>query len=149
MLPTDVYFYGLSPGREVTVELERGLSLVIRCVAIGETDDEGAVRVFYELNGQPRSVMVDNLSVTATVKRRPLADETDPCHIAAPMPGVIASVAVAEGRQVTVGDLLMTIEAMKMETALHAERDGTIAALHAAPGQHVEAKELVAEYAKG
>ncbi|MDE0368030.1 MAG: pyruvate carboxylase [Gammaproteobacteria bacterium] len=149
VLPTDVYFYGLSPGSEVTVELERGLSLVIRCVAIGETDDEGAVRVFYELNGQPRSIKVENLAVSATVKRRPMANETDPCHVAAPMPGVIASVAVAEGRHVTVGDLLMTIEAMKMETALHAEREGTIAALHAAPGQHVEAKELVAEYAKG
>ena len=149
VLPTDVYFYGLSPGREVTVELERGLSLVIRCVAIGETDDEGTVRVFYELNGQPRSVKIENLAVSATVKRRPMADEADPCHVAAPMPGVIASVAVANGRQVTVGDLLMTIEAMKMETALHAERDGTISALHVAPGQHVEAKELVAEYAKG
>ena len=148
VLPTNVYFYGLAPGQEVVVELERGLTLVIRCVAIGETDDEGAVRVFYELNGQPRSVKVENLEVSATVQRRPMADETDPCHIAAPMPGVIASVAVAAGREVTAGDLLMTIEAMKMETALHAERDGTIAALHVAPGQNVEAKELVAEFAK-
>ena len=149
VLPTNVYFYGLAPGQEVSVELERGLTLVIRCVAIGETDDEGAVRVFYELNGQPRSIKVENLEVSATVQRRPMADETDPCHVAAPMPGVIASLAIAPGRKVTAGDLLMTIEAMKMETALHAERDGTIAALHVAAGQNVEAKELVAEFAKG
>lgn len=147
VLPTPVFFYGLAPGREVSVELERGLTLVIRCLAIGETDDEGAVRVFYELNGQPRSVKVENRAAAATVVRRPKANPTDPRHVAAPMPGLVASVAVAEGRQVAAGDLLMTIEAMKMETALHAERGGTIAALHAAPGQSVEAKDLLVEFA--
>ena len=147
VLPTPVFFYGLAPGREVSVELDRGLTLVIRCLAIGETDDEGAVRVFYELNGQPRSVKVENRAAAATVVRRPKANPADPRHVAAPMPGLVASVAVAEGRQVAAGDLLMTIEAMKMETALHAERGGTIAALHAAPGQSVEAKDLLVEFA--
>ena len=133
-LPTEVFFYGLPPGREVSVELDRGLTLVIRCLAIGETDDEGSVRVFYELNGQPRSVKVENREVAASVVRRPKADPSDPCHVAAPMPGVVASMAVAEGRTVAAGDLLMTIEAMKMETALHAERDGTVAAVHVSGG---------------
>ena len=148
VLPTDVFFYGLPPGREVSVELDRGLTLVIRCLAIGETDDEGAVRVFYELNGQPRSVRVENREAAAAVVRRPKADPADPCHVAAPMPGVVASMAVAEGRAVVAGDLLMTIEAMKMETALHAERDGTVAAVHVAAGQSVEAKDLLLEFAK-
>ena len=147
-LPTEVFFYGLRPGREVSVELERGLTLVIRCLAIGETDEEGSVRVFYELNGQPRSVKVENREATAAVVRRPKADPADPCHVAAPMPGVVASLAVAEGRSVVSGDLLMTIEAMKMETALHAERGGTIAALHVAAGQSVEAKDLLIEFAR-
>lgn len=149
VLPTAVFFYGLAPGREASVELERGLTLVVRCLAIGETDEEGAVRVFYELNGQPRSVRIENRAASASVVRRPKADPADPRHVAAPMPGLVASVAVAEGRQVAAGDLLMTIEAMKMETALHAERSGTIAALHAAPGQSVEAKDLLVEFAKG
>ena len=148
VLPTTVFFYGLAPGREVSVELERGLTLVIRCLAIGETDEEGAVRVFYELNGQPRSVKVENRTAAATAVRRPKADPANPCHVAAPMPGLVASVAVAEGRQVAAGDLLMTIEAMKMETTLHAERGGTVAALHAAPGQSVEAKDLLVEFKK-
>ena len=147
-LPTGVFFYGLRPGREVSVELDRGLTLVIRCLAIGETDEEGAVRVFYELNGQPRSVKVENREATASVVRRPKADRADPCHVAAPMPGVVASLAVAEGRTVVAGDLLMTIEAMKMETALHAERDGTVAAIHVAAGQSVDAKDLLLEFAK-
>ena len=147
-LPTEVFFYGLRPGREVSVELDRGLTLVIRCLAIGETDEEGSVRVFYELNGQPRSVKVENREAAAAVVRRPKADPANPCHVAAPMPGVVASLAVAEGRAVVSGDLLMTIEAMKMETALHAERDGTVAALHVAAGQSVDAKDLLLEFAR-
>ena len=132
----------------MSVELDRGLTLVIRCLAIGETDEEGSVRVFYELNGQPRSVRVENREATAAVVRRPKADPADPCHVAAPMPGVVASLAVAEGRIVVAGDLLMTIEAMKMETALHAERDGTVEAVHVAAGQSVEAKDLLLEFAR-
>ena len=114
---------------------------------MGETDEEGAVRVFFELNGQPRTVKVENREASASVVRRPKADPANPCHVSAPMPGVVASVAVASGRSVVAGDLLMTIEAMKMETALHAERDGTVAALHVAAGQSVEAKDLLLEYA--
>ena len=147
-LPTEVFFYGLRPGREVSVDLDRGLTLVIRCLAIGETDEEGSVRVFYELNGQPRSVKVENREAAAAVVRRPKADPANPCHVAAPMPGVVASLAVAEGRAVVSGDLLMTIEAMKMETALHAERDGTVAALHVTAGQSVDAKDLLLEFAQ-
>ena len=133
-LPTDVFFYGLAPRRDISVEIERGHTLVIRCLAVGETDEEGAVRVFFELNGQPRTVKVENREASASVVRRPKADPANPCHVSAPMPGVVASVAVASGRSVVAGDLLMTIEAMKMETALHAERDGTVTALHVAAG---------------
>ncbi len=147
VLPTEVYFYGLPPGREITIELGRGLTLVIRCLAIGETDEEGSVRVFFELNGQPRSVKIENREAAATVARRPKADPANACHVSAPMPGMVASVAVSTGRPVVAGDLLMTIEAMKMETALHAERDGTVSALHVAPGQSVDAKDLLLEYA--
>ena len=147
VLPTGAYFYGLPPGQEISIELKRGLTLVIRCLAIGETDDEGNVRVFFELNGQPRSVKIENREAAASVVRRPKADPANPCHVSAPMPGVVASVAVSAGRPVAAGDLLMTIEAMKMETALHAERDGKVAVLHVAPGQSVDAKDLLLEYA--
>ena len=148
VLPTEVYFYGLPPGQEISIDLERGLTLVIRCLAIGETDEEGNVRVFFELNGQPRSVKIENREAAAGVARRPKADPANACHVSAPMPGVVASVAVSAGRPVVAGDLLVTIEAMKMETALHAERDGTIAALHVAAGQAVDAKDLLLEYAR-
>ena len=149
VLPTPAYFYGLRPGQEISVELERGMTLVICCLAIGETDAEGSLRVFYELNGQPRSVRIRNETVAETLPKRLPADPANPAHLAAPMPGVIASIAVSSGQRVVAGDLLLTIEAMKMETALNAERDGVIRELHVAAGQQVDAKDLLLVFSEG
>jgi pyruvate carboxylase len=61
------------------------------------------------------------------------------------MPGSVASVAVAVGQRVKPGDLMMTIEAMKMETGIHADREGVIRAVHVHPGGQIEAKDLLIE----
>jgi pyruvate carboxylase len=61
------------------------------------------------------------------------------------MPGVIASIAVEEGKRVRPGDLLLTIEAMKMETAIRAERGGFVKRLLARHGAQVDAKDLLIE----
>jgi len=145
VLPTPVFFYGMKQGQEISVELEMGKTLNILCVAIGDVDDEGKVKVFFELNGQPRSVRVEDKSIAATVVSHPKAEEGNPNHIPAPMPGVVASVAVHEGQKVTAGDLLLTIEAMKMETAIHADQDGVIKRLVVQFGAQVEAKDLLIE----
>jgi pyruvate carboxylase len=112
--------------------------------AVGETDDEGQVRVFFELNGQPRMVKVPNRAVASTRPARRKAEEGNDAHVAAPMPGAIATVAVRPGQQIKAGDVLLTIEAMKMETALHALRDGTVGEVLVSPGQPVDAKDLLA-----
>jgi pyruvate carboxylase len=62
------------------------------------------------------------------------------------MPGSVASVAVSVGQKVNPGDLLVTIEAMKMETGLHAERQGKVKALHVQPGAQIEPKDLLLEF---
>ncbi|MEM9199964.1 MAG: pyruvate carboxylase subunit B, partial [Pseudomonadota bacterium] len=145
-LPTRAFFYGMDPGEEVEAEIDPGKTLVIRLQAIGETDEEGDVRVFFELNGQPRVVRVPDRRVKATRQQRPKAEEGNPAHLAAPMPGIVASVAVAVGQAVAPGDLVLTIEAMKMETALHADRAGTVKAVHAPAGAQVDAKDLLVEF---
>ncbi len=119
--------------------------MMIRCVAIGETDNDGAARVFFEVNGQPRIAKVQDRHAEQTSNRPPKADETNPAHVAAPMPGVIATVAVKEGQKISTGDLLMTIEAMKMETAIHADRNGTVARLLVLAGSQIDAKDLLLE----
>ncbi|EEE36771.1 pyruvate carboxylase [Rhodobacteraceae bacterium KLH11] len=144
-LPTRTFFYGMEPGEEISAEIDPGKTLEIRCQAIGETDEKGEVRVFFELNGQPRVVRVPNRLVKSTTEARPKADTGNPDHIGAPMPGVVATVAVTAGQEVTEGDLLLTIEAMKMETGLHAERDAVVKAVHVQPGSQIDAKDLLVE----
>jgi pyruvate carboxylase len=142
-LPTPVFFYGLTPGEEISVEIERGKTLIVRCVGVGETDEEGQVKVFFELNGQPRIIKVPNRSAANVREARRKAEEGNPGHVAAPMPGVISTVAVKPGQQVAQGDVICSIEAMKMETALHAERAGLVKEVLVTPGTPVDAKDLL------
>ncbi|MEM0935491.1 MAG: pyruvate carboxylase [Pseudomonadota bacterium] len=144
-LDTKTFFYGMQPGEEISPEIDPGKTLEIRMQAVGETNDEGEVRVFFELNGQPRTVRVPNRKIKATSVARPKAESGNSGHVGAPMPGAIAAVPVQVGARVASGDLLVTIEAMKMETGLHAERDGTIKAVHVRPGDQIDAKDLLIE----
>ena len=143
-----MYFYGLEPGTEILVEIERGKTLVIRCLAIGEVNQKGMKRVFFELNGQPRSVGVpDRLHGAAGVATRAKADPANAGEVGAPMPGVVSTVAVKAGQTIEAGDVLVSIEAMKMETAIHAEVSGTIEALLVTPGDQIDAKDLLVKIA--
>ena len=144
-LPTNVFFYGMEPGDEIAVEIDPGKTMEIRLQAIGETNEDGEAKVFFELNGQPRVIRVPNRMVKATTIQRPKAETGNENHIGAPMPGVVASVAAIAGQAVKEGDLLLTIEAMKMETGIHAERDATVKAVHIAAGWQIDAKDLLIE----
>ena len=145
-LPTRTFFYGMEPGEEISAEIDPGKTLEIRMQAIGETDEKGEVKVFFELNGQPRVIRVPNRLVKSSTIQRPKAELGNPNHVGAPMPGVVATVAAVVGAQVKEGDLLLTIEAMKMETGIHAERDATIKAVHVQPGGQIDAKDLLVEF---
>ena len=90
-------------------------------------------------------IRVPNRLVKATTQQRPKADPANENHIGAPMPGVVASVGAVVGQQVHAGDLLLTIEAMKMETGIHAERDAIVKAVHVTAGGQIDAKDLLVE----
>ncbi len=143
-LPTPIFFYGMQPGDEANITIEQGKSLVISLTAIGETEEDGSVRVFFELNGQPRIITIMDRKVAGSATVRRMADPANEDHIAAPMPGVVATLAVTQGQKVNAGDLLLTLEAMKMETAIAAPRDGVVGELVVKAGQAVDAKELLA-----
>jgi pyruvate carboxylase len=145
-LPTITFFYGMKPGEEITAEIDPGKTLEIRLQAIGETDEQGEVKVFFELNGQPRVIRVPNRLVKSQTASRPKAEAGNSDHIGAPMPGVVASVVVSTGQKVKEGDLLLTIEAMKMETGMHAERAAVIKVVHAHSGGQIDAKDLLIEF---
>jgi pyruvate carboxylase len=143
VLPTPVFFYGMEPGQEVSVDIERGKTLIVRFVAMSEVHEDGTRTVFFELNGQPRSVKVPDRSHVAARPPRRRADPADPGQIAAPMPGTVATVLVSQGDKVAKGQVLLTIEAMKMETAVRADRDAVVAEIITRPGEAVDAKDLL------
>ncbi len=144
-LPTATFFYGMKPQDEISVELEPGKILTIRLMAFSDVDPHGNVKVFFELNGQPRSIKVPNRSVTPSIKRAEKADDTNPTHIGAPLPGVVMSIAIQHGQDVKKGDLVLTLEAMKMETAIYANHDGKVNRLAVSVGDGVDAKDLLLE----
>ncbi len=142
-VPTANFFYGLQPGEEIAVEIERGKTLIVRYLTTGEIREDGTRTVFFELNGQPRDIRVLDKSVEATLKRHPKGDPDNADHVAAPMPGKISSVVAAPGKAVRAGERLLSIEAMKMETAVYSPRDASVADVLVAPGSVVEARDLL------
>jgi len=143
VLPTPVFLYGLERHEEIAVDIERGKTLIIRYLATGEADPEGRRTIFFELNGQPREVKVVDRSLAQAAPTRRKADEADPAHVAAPMPGLVVSLSVAAGERVEPGDRLLSIEAMKMETAVFAEHGGVVDEVVVGPGTQVETKDLL------
>jgi pyruvate carboxylase len=143
VLPTPVFFYGMQPGSEIAIEIEPGKTLVLVLMTIAETDEEGQVKVFFELNGQPRIIKVQNRLAAVKIVARRKAEDGNESHIAAPMPGSVSTVAVRVGQNVKAGDVVATLEAMKMETVLHAPRDGKVAEILVAPGQQIDARDLL------
>jgi pyruvate carboxylase len=146
LLPTSPFFYGLRDREEIAVDIDKGKTLVIRQTGRSDTvDEEGKVKVFFELNGQPRTVRVPKAGLAGSGRSRPKAEEGNVAHIGAPMPGAVVTVAVKPGQKVKKGDPLLSIEAMKMETMLTAERDASVLTVHVKPGDAVNAKDLLLE----
>ncbi|MDW3098924.1 MAG: pyruvate carboxylase [Alphaproteobacteria bacterium] len=143
VLPTPVFFTGMDVGEEISVDIDKGKTLVIRCLGVSEADQEGYRRVFFELNGQPRQVKVLDTHLAAPAAERPKADAGNPNHVGAPMPGLVVQISVKPGDSVKAGDTLVALEAMKMQTSVTAERDGVIAELMVEPGITIDAKDLI------
>ncbi len=143
VLPTPAFFYGLKVGEEISVEIEEGKILIIRLVTIGAPDKDGRRTINYELNGIARETYILDKGVAPKSKARPKADLNDPLQVAAPIPGLIVTLAVSVGAKVTKGDKLFMMEAMKMQTSVFAQATGVVAEVNAAVGETVEAKDLI------
>ena len=143
VLPTPLFFFGPEPGAENLVEIEPGKTLIVKLLTVGEAHAEGKRTVFFELNGQPREVEVVDRSLASAVREKPKADPSDPNQVAAPLPGLVVGVAVVAGDPVHKGQKLLSIEAMKMETTLYAERPGRVVEVLTTVGSQVKTGELL------
>jgi pyruvate carboxylase len=143
VLPTPAFFYGMETNDEISVDLERGVTLVVRFLAVGDPNEQGRRNVFFELNGQPRTVRVIDRGRAPLEEAHAQAEDGNADHIGAPMPGIVVSVSVNDGDKVKRGDALVAIEAMKMETSVFAERDGVVDKLIHHVGTQVDTKDLL------
>jgi pyruvate carboxylase len=142
-LSTPVFFYGAATGEEISVDIEEGKTLIVKFLTTGDPHADGSRSVFFELNGQPRDVSVIDRSLEPEKSKVLKADPTNPHQVGASMPGMVVTVAVQAGDRVAKGQKLLTLEAMKMQTNLAAERDGKIDQILVKPGTQVEAGDLL------
>jgi pyruvate carboxylase len=143
VLPTHAFFYGLQSGEEISVDIEPGKMLIVKYLTSGDVRPDGTRTVFFELNGQPREVVVTDRSREAKVPRHPKAHADNPNHVGAPMPGKVSSVAVIKGQAVKAGDRLLSIEAMKMETAVYSPRNASVGDVLVKQGSIIGAGDLL------
>jgi pyruvate carboxylase len=144
VLSSKDFFYGLEPDTEHEVTLEHGVSLLIELEAISDADERGYRTVLTTLNGQLRPVRVRDESIVTDVKAAEKAERGNDRHVAAPFAGVV-TLQVEEGATVSAGQTVATIEAMKMEASITAQREGTVTRLAIGKVQQVEGGDLLIE----
>ena len=137
------YLYGLEGETEHVVELRKGLQLFVGLEAIGEADGKGLRNVMTKLNGQLRPVTVRDHSIQITAVSAEKADTSKPGHAAAPFTGVV-TLKVEVGQSVVAGEVIASIEAMKMEASITAPVSGKIVRLGIQEPRPVEGGDLIA-----
>ncbi|MGB6222267.1 pyruvate carboxylase [Haloferula sp.] len=143
-LPTAAFFYGLTSGEEIEVIIDKGKTLFIKLVSIGDADDEGRRTLFFELNGMPRECVITDASrAHNAAPTRIKGDPSDPKQACAPMPGMVTEIDVSPGQVVTEGEKLVVLEAMKMLTTVCAVADGIVKDVLVKKGDQIDSDDLL------
>jgi pyruvate carboxylase len=146
-LPSDVYFYGLEEGEEAFINIGEGKQIFIKYVdTISEPDHEGMKTLSFEINGVIRNIKVRDNTVTETGHSKRKASKEDPAQLGSSIPGTVSKVFVKPGDAVPKNTVLMTIEAMKMETSVTAPFDTVIDEICVKEGDKVEQEELLVTF---
>ena len=145
ILPTHIFFYGLESGEETVLSFEDNRQAIVHYLATSEPDEEGMRRVFFELNGQPQTVIVRDNNLSYEVHQNEKADPANPGHLGAPMPGLVVTVEVTAGERIRQGDTVVVLEAMKMQSAIPAEKSGIIKRIVVSPDHVVDSGDLLVE----
>ena len=144
ILPTYIFFYGLESGEETVLSFEDNRQAIVHYLATSEPDEEGMRRVFFELNGQPQTVIVRDNNLSYEVHQN---ERGRPCQFqttwAAPMPGLVVTVEVSAGERIRQGDTVVVLEAMKMQSAIPAEKSGIIKRVVVSPDHVVDSGDLL------
>lgn len=146
VIETPAFFYGLELNEKITVEVETGKLLLIELRSVGPLKDEGYRTAYFELNGLPHEIEIQDRNVEGTVMVRQKADKLDPKQVGAQMPGTVADISVKVGDEVTQNDTLIVTEAMKMESSVQAPMNGVVKAVHVSEQEQIKAGDLLIEF---
>ncbi len=142
-IPTKNFFYGLEPGEEIIVEMDKGKTLLIELLSIGEANEDGEVEVFFKVNGQTRAVKIKDKTVKVEKVAHAKVDKSNLKEVGAPLQGSLSKLLVKEGQKVKKNEPLFIIEAMKMETTITSNSEGEIERVVLKEGEMVFADDLV------
>jgi len=146
VLDTPTFFYGMKLGEQIEVEIEKGKTLFIQLVSISKPKLDGTRVVYFELNGQPREIVIKDKQVDTQLATIPKADAENEKHIGATMPGTVVEANCKKGQKVNKGDYLLITEAMKMETTVQAPFAGVIKDVFVKSGEPISINDLLVEF---
>lgn len=146
VIDSQTFFYGMELNEKIMIELEPGKSLLIELTSVGPLKEGGYRTVYFDLNGLPHEVEIQDRKVEGTVMVREKADRTNPKQIGAQMPGTVVNVLVKAGDRVEQNDPLIVTEAMKMESTIQASVDGVIKTVYVSEKQQVKGDDLLIEF---
>lgn len=149
VLPTRYFLSRPEIGEEFHVELEKGKVLILKLLAIGPLSEQTGMReVFFEMNGEGRTVTVEDQHAAIDNVKRLKADPTDSSQVGSPMSGVVVEIRVHDGTEVKKGDPIAVLSAMKMEMVISAPHSGKIGNLSVREGDSVDSQDLVCKIVK-
>jgi len=145
VIPTAKFFGEMTDDEEVRIHLDKGKKLFVRMPAVGTTlNNKGEREVFFELNGNPRSLHILDLEASKVIEQHEKAT-TEPGSVGAPMPGVVIGIKAELGQKVSVGTPICILSAMKMETVVAAPVEGILKRLAVKVGDSLKGGDLLAE----
>ncbi|CAC5366019.1 PC [Mytilus coruscus] len=142
-LDTSLFLAGPKMAQEVQVDIEKGKTLSIKVLAVGDLNKNGQREVFFELNGQLRSVMIKDEEASKELHFHPKALKGVKGSVGSPMPGTVIDIKVKDGEKVEKGAPLLVISAMKMEMVVNAPCSGIIQKICVEKGMKLEGDDLL------
>ncbi|KAI5731466.1 hypothetical protein M8J77_010414 [Diaphorina citri] len=143
-LDTRIFLTGPKVGEEFEVTIEKGKTLGIKALATAaDLTKNGEREVFFEMNGQLRSVFIRDKEASKEMHIHPKAAKSVPGQVGAPMPGSVMEIRVKVGDKVEKGAALVVLSAMKMEMVVQAPVQGVVKSIDASVGMRLEGDDLL------
>ncbi|KRF97599.1 uncharacterized protein Dwil_GK20962, isoform B [Drosophila willistoni] len=143
-LDTRIFLTGPKVGEEFEVSLEKGKTLSLKAMAMAaDLKPNGDREVFFEMNGQLRTVHILDKEAVKEIHVHPKANKSVKSEVGAPMPGTVIDIRVDVGDKVEKGQPLVVLSAMKMEMVVQAPQAGVVKKLEISNGMKLEGDDLI------